>query len=250
MEMKKFILILGLFFSLSTNTWADVCYDINETVAKKAIDIIKTQKEIYQYCSICPDAEPYTVEVHDIKENNPIYVNGIALDLAHTYYKQNNKFVNLGIASGCIKAEEYNIATELESFDSHIKEKNKLNDLKQKFEKCFTTFETEERKCPKSWSIKCYNYLIQANKNIQSCYKKIAIDLFNSYYNLSKSDAEKKFDTFQKFIYDQYIFIYTKSNYCEKNNCGVSIYLYSEYATTQELYHYVNRIIGSISARN
>ena len=66
MKMKKLVLILGLFLSLSANAWADVCYNVNEIVAKKAIDIIKLQKEIYQYCSICADAEPQTLEVHDV----------------------------------------------------------------------------------------------------------------------------------------------------------------------------------------
>ena len=139
--MKKFILILVLFLSLGANAWADVCYDINETVAKKAVNIIKTQKEIYQYCSICPNTESKTIDVRDVEKNNPIYVNSIALDLAHTYYKQDNKFINLGIASGCIEAGEYNIAAELDALPTIYRTKE--NDKEQArvqtqgiFEKC------------------------------------------------------------------------------------------------------------------
>ena len=139
--MQKLVLLLGLFLSFSANAWADVCYNINETVAKKAVGILKTQKEIYQYCSICADAESQTLKVHDIKDNNPIYVNDIALDLAHTYYKQNNKFVNLGIASGCIEAGEYNIAAELDALPTihRTKERDKEQahaKTQEIFEKC------------------------------------------------------------------------------------------------------------------
>ena len=42
--MKKFVLILALILSLCANAWADVCYNVNETVAKKAVGILKTQK--------------------------------------------------------------------------------------------------------------------------------------------------------------------------------------------------------------
>ncbi len=245
--MKKLFLILGISLIFGTNTWADVCYDIDLQTARKAVTIIKSQKEIYEYCSICDEAEPKTLKVGDVKESNPVYVNGIALDLAHTYYKQKDKFVNLGVAAGCIKDGDYNIAAEIESFDDYIREKNKIKYLKQKFTECSTTFETEEKKCPETWSMKCHNYLIQAHKNVQLCYKKIAIDLFYSYYNLPKSDAEKRIDTFQKFIYKQYSFIYNESSYCKKNNCGVSVYLYNEYATTQELYNYIAKMIALIT---
>ena len=42
--MKQIVLILGLVWSLSTNAWADICYEVSEKVAQKAVDIIQRQK--------------------------------------------------------------------------------------------------------------------------------------------------------------------------------------------------------------
>ncbi len=248
--MKILTLILGLICLFITDAIADICYDVDTKVAQKAVDILQKQKEIYDYCSICPDASPQIIPVDNVQNSNPVYVHDIALDLAHTYYKDGNKFVNLGVASGCIKAGEYNISAELDSFSTHINNRNKIKILKQKFIECLNTFEAEEQKCPELWSIKCYDHLMITNKNAQLCYKKIAIDLFKNYYDFSEYDAEKKFDMFQKFLYEQYSFIYNESNYCKRNNCGISLHLYSEYATTQELHTYVNKIISSVSARD
>ena len=248
--MKKLLLILGLCLAFNTGARADICYDIDDKVATDAVDVIQSQKEIYEYCSICPDAISKKIPISNVIKGSPIYVNGIALDLAHTYYKQGNKFVNLGVASGCIKAGEYNIPAELNNFETHIKEKNKIKDLRQKFVKCSDTYDAKEQKCSTPWGWWCYNYLTQAHEDVRQCYKEIAVDLFKKYYGLSENDAEKRYDTFQKFMYDQYLFLYTESEYCKKNNCGVSIYLYSEYATTRSLYDYINKMISTLSARN
>ena len=247
--MKKFVFVLGLCFMFGTTAMADVCYDINDKIATNAADIIQTQEEIYEYCSICHDAKPEMISVKNIQKGNPIRVNGIALDLAHTYYKKDNKFINLGVAAECIKAGEYDIPAELESFDTHMKEKNKINDLKEKFIECSNKFEAEEKKCSEIWGTKCYNHVMRAHENVRRCYKQIAVDLFNKFYGISEKEAEIKYDNFQKFIYEQYLFIYTESNYCKKNNCGVSLYLYSEYATTQELRNYISKIITYISGQ-
>ena len=50
-----------------------------------------------------------------------------------------------------------------------------------------------------------------------------------------------------KFIYNQYLFVYSETSYCKKNNCGVSPYLYSEYATTQQLSDYIAKLITYIT---
>lgn len=244
--MKKFILILGLLPVFSTNARADICYNINEQVATKALEILQNQNEIYQYCSICPAAETKTISVNKIQNGNPIYVNDIALDLAHIYYKKDNKFINLGVASGCIKAGEYDIQAELKNLANPMNSTSKIKALKQDVVNCTNVFENEEKKCPELWNIKCYNHLMHTHKNTQQCYKKIAIDLFQNYYSLSKTDAETRFDTIQNVIHNQYLFIYNENDYCKKSNCGVSSNLYSEYATTQALYNYINKIITFI----
>lgn len=245
--MKKLLLILSVSLTLGANTRADICYDVDEQAANKAVKIIQTQKEIYQYCSICSAAKPETIIVHNVKNGNPVYVDGVALDLAHTYYKQDNKFFNLGVASGCIEAGEYNIAAELDSFEVHIKERNKIKDLEQKFIACLDNYKTKEQKCSTPLGLQCYDYLMQVHKDARQCYKEIAVELFVEFYGLSKNDAEKRYDTIQKFMYEQYLFLYAESNYCKENNCGVSVYLYSEYATNQSLYNYINKMISYVS---
>ena len=107
--LKFFTFVLFHLFLLITNSWADVCYDIDKKAADKAVEIIKKQKEIYKYCSICPDVEPEKIIVHKVQNKGTVYVNDAYIDVAHVYYKQGNKFINLGVASECIQAGDYNI---------------------------------------------------------------------------------------------------------------------------------------------
>ncbi len=111
--MKKIGLILAFVLAFSFRAQADICYDVEPQEASKAVEIIQGQENIYIYCSICSDAKPKIIPVKDVKKSNPVYVNGQALDLAHTYYKRGHKFINLGIASGCIHDGEYEIRAEL-----------------------------------------------------------------------------------------------------------------------------------------
>ena len=121
---------------------------------------------------------------------------------------------------------------------------------KKQFSQCADVFKNEQKECPDSWRMKCYSHLMTTNRNAQKCYKKIALNLFEKYYGLSTEEATEKVDNFSKFIYEQYLYIFSETDYCKQNNCGVSLYLYSEYTTTEELQIYVGKIIGSISSRN
>lgn len=125
-----------------------------------------------------------------------------------------------------------------------------INTLEKEFINCATTFEEQEQKCPESWSMKCYDHLMSTHKTTQQCFRNVAVKLFEKFYGLSDNEAQKKFDDFNKFIYDQYFFIFSETNFCKKNNCGISLDLYSEYTTTEQLRYYVNKIIRSISARD
>jgi hypothetical protein len=128
-------------------------------------------------------------------------------------------------------------------------EKN-IETLEKKFIDCCETYKQQEQKCPESWNMKCYNHLMSTYKNTQKCFRNIAVELFENFYGLSKHEAEKKFEDYNKFIYDQYFFIFAETDFCRKNNCGISIDLHSEYTTTDQLRYFVNKIIRSISARN
>ena len=215
--MKKIVLILGLFLSLIVNAWADICYDVNDKVANNAVNIIETQKEIYKYCSICPDANPQIIPVENVQNTNPIYVHGIALDLAHTYYKKNNKFINLGVASGCINAREYNITAELESLPNI--HRTKESDREQAkihaqaiFEKCIAEAKLKDDATTVD--------MVQQNRKINDCLE-----------NAIKQEIEKGFvaDEQTKILeyvrqirraaWGFYFGVYAENKYCH-GGCG------------------------------
>ena len=125
-----------------------------------------------------------------------------------------------------------------------------IDNITNNFEHCTKLFQSDEEKCPESWTMKCYNHLLSAHGAVQKCYKAVAVNLFEKFYGLSTKAAEEKIDEYNKFMYNQYLFIYNDTSYCKKNNCGVSPYLYSEYATTQSMQNYIQRIIKSVDARN
>ena len=125
-----------------------------------------------------------------------------------------------------------------------------LSDSEQRLYQCQKKYIQEKKECTETWSMKCYDFLINANKNAQRCYKDEAVKVLTKFYNLSEQDAQNKIDKYVNFIYDEYLFLYNDTNYCKQNNCGVSPYLYSEHTTTQELYDYIYKMIKSVSARN
>ena len=139
------------------------------------------------------------------------------------------------------------------AFDIHSKETtsvSEIDNITNNFEHCTELFQSDEQKCPETWTMKCYNHLLSTHGMVQKCYKNVAVKLFEKFYGLSLKEASNRIDEYNKFIYDQYLFIYNDTSYCKQNNCGVSPYLYSEYATTQSLQKYIQRIIKSVDARN
>ena len=124
-----------------------------------------------------------------------------------------------------------------------------ITKMEQRLDECLSIFEKKEQKCSQTWRMECFNPLINAQKELQQCYKKTALDILEIFYGLSAEDAEKKLDEYNDFLYKQYGFIFGKTTYCKKNNCGISIYLYTEYATSQALADYVHKMINSVSAR-
>lgn len=131
---------------------------------------------------------------------------------------------------------------------AHADKNDKLSAFSHRLEACSNTLETEYKNCPETWTMKCYDQLMEAHRNVQKCYKQITVDLFVTFYDISQDDAETRFDTFKNFIFKQYFFVFADTNFCKKNNCGISLYHYSENATTQQLHDYITKIIGSVSA--
>lgn len=74
----------------------------------------------------------------------------------------------------------------------------------------------ENDNCPETWSMKCYTKLMDTHKNTQNCYKEIAVSLFTKFYSQPEDKAEQRFNDFNKFIYDQYLFVFSETDYCKK----------------------------------
>ena len=139
--MKKFLFCIMCIFYYSTAK-ADICYDIPENIVNIAYKIISKQTEIYKYCSICPEAKSEKIIISDIQKSNPILINGEAIDLAHIYYKKDNQFINLAIASKCISDGQYNITATLKDLQliNRNSEKDRIEAQKQAkeyFQACF-----------------------------------------------------------------------------------------------------------------
>ena len=88
--MNKFVVIFGVLLSFCTNARADVCYDIDDNAANKAVEIIRNQKEIYKYCSICPDAAPETIIVHKA-QNKELFL--LSIFDENDYLRENEEFL-------------------------------------------------------------------------------------------------------------------------------------------------------------
>ncbi len=122
--------------------------------------------------------------------------------------------------------------------------------IEKEIKQCTNTFIQKEATCPEKWSIKCYEFLINANQQAQACYKNIMIELLIKFYGLSEQDAKNKIDKYSQSHYDENLFLYNDTLYCKQNNCGVSPYLYSEYTTTKEIQIYLTRMLKSIFAHH
>ena len=210
--MKKFIIIIGVFLALITNVKADICYDIDEKAANKAAEIIKTQKEIYKYCSICPDAEQETIMVHTVQNNGSVYVNDVAVDVAHVYYKKGNKFINLGVASGCIKAGEYDIKAELDDLPDihHTKESYRKQAKEQSheiYEKCVDKAQPKENTTTSG--------MMEQNIKINDCLASvIKSEIENSFNPEQHKEMIETLKQIRKSVWKFYYNIYAENKYC------------------------------------
>lgn len=151
------------------------------------------------------------------------------------------KFFSFVFAAGVLLslnvfADEKNLSPKVDTFYKSFKE-------------CQSLFDIKKQKCPESGSFNCYDYLTTLHHEVQKCYVDIGIDLFTKFYNVKDEAAKEKLSKFITFAYDNYLFIYAETNFCNENKCGISPYLYSEYATTELLKDYIGRILSSITAR-
>lgn len=122
-------------------------------------------------------------------------------------------------------------------------DKKQITKYKNQFKQCLNEYQKNIEHCPEDGFVKCHNYKISVSHATQSCYKNIVANIFTKFYSLSSKDASEKIDGFTKYIHDQYFFVIAGLDYCKQNNCGTSVNLYSEYATTQALEDYANKAI-------
>ncbi len=123
-----------------------------------------------------------------------------------------------------------------------------ITTLNKQITECRQEFLTKEQECPESWSMKCYDYLINLNHQTQNCYLKIANEIYQKHYSQNVQKAESNLKNYVKLTYEQYLRTYSETDFCIQNNCGISPYLYSEYATTQTLEFYINKLLNFIKA--
>ena len=97
-----------------------------------------------------------------------------------------------------------------------------LNEFEKELSLCQDKYALKKQECTETWSIKCYNFLTDINKETQLCYKNTAVKILTQFYNVSEKDAQNKIDEYVNFIYDEYLFLYNNTNYCKQNNCGVN----------------------------
>lgn len=126
-------------------------------------------------------------------------------------------------------------------------DENEFNKLKTDFSVCTKKLESYEQKCPEKWKYNCYNTLMDANQKTQKCYIDIAKELFLIFYNQNYDKTLQMFEDIADFTYKKHLFIYQENNYCKHNNCGISTYLRSQYATTYAIKDYIDKTLITIS---
>ena len=218
--MKKAILILFMIISCfnAKCAWSDICYEIKENVIARAGGILKHQKEIYQYCSICQEAHARKIILKNIKLGSPFQINNEAVDLAHLYYKEGEYFVNLGVASGCLSENEYNIKAKLDDLpDIHYSQNRNTKEAKEKAKKAYEAC-VEQSETPKEHQTTAE--MIRVNTLINNCLtEKIKQEIAQSFDADTRQGMYQDIDKIRKSISDFYAKIYSANKYCE-GRCG------------------------------
>ena len=215
--MKRFVFIFAITLLFSFNVCADVCVEVNEKSAAKAVSILEQQKEIYDYCSICNDAKPQIISIKNVTKDKKVYVNDKPIDLAHTYFKQDNKYINLGIASGCIEDGQYGISAQLDNLTEfhHTRERNK-EQAKQKakaiLEVCVAKVKNDKSQTTQD--------MIERNIKINNCLAEaIKQEIQKGFNEKQQAQMLTYFEQTRKGIWHFYNDIYASNKYCY-GQCG------------------------------
>ena len=216
-KMKKFILgLMSILFSI-TNVQADICHNVNQETASNAMSIIKKQREIFEYCSLCESAKSRSIQIENVSYDGSVYVNGQAVDLAYIYYKDNNEYINLGVDVGCIKDGAYGISAKLDNLIEfqHTKENDK-EQSKQKakvvFDECILKVENDNYRTTQD--------MIERNIKINNCLgEAIKQEIQKGFNPQQQPQILEHFEQTRQGIWNFYNDIYTANKYCY-GQCG------------------------------
>ena len=215
--MKSFVLgVMGILF-LITNAQADICHNVNQEIASKAISVIKDYKEIFEYCSLCENAKPRSIKIEKISYDGSVYVNGKPIDLAYIYYQDDSKYINLGVDVGCIKEGTYGISAKLDNLTEfqRAKETDK-EQAKQKaeaiFNECIRKVENDKYKTTQD--------MIERNVKINNCLSEaIKQEIRKGFNPQQQPQMLEYFEQTRKGIWNFYHNIYATNKYCY-GQCG------------------------------
>ena len=221
-QMLISIIILILFMIISCFNakcaWSDICYEIKENAIARAEEILKHQKEIYQYCSICQETQIRKITIKDVKSDSPLLINNEAVDLAHIYYKEGDDFVNLGVASGCISENEHNIKAKLDDLpDIHYLKEGTTEKAKEKAKKAYEDCVEQNKSLQEHQTTA---EMVRVNTLINNCLtEKIKQEIAQGFDEDMRQGMYQDIEKMRKSISDFYGKIYSANKYCE-GRCG------------------------------
>ena len=228
--------------------------DVDDKIIKKAIEEKKSEKEIttffineYEKCLSAlnvakayenPKVTEYMPSIisyinglvekgaayvndgevfFDVTKDKKVYVNDKPIDLAHTYFKQDNKYINLGIASGCIEDGQYGISAQLDNLTEfhHAKAPNK-EQAKQEaqaiFDVCVTKIKNDKSQTTQD--------MIERNIKINNCLAEaIKQEIQKGFNEKQQAQMLTYFEQTRKGIWNFYNDIYASNKYCY-GQCG------------------------------
>ena len=213
--MKKIAFVFAWALLFSLNAYADVCVEVSQEVAAKAVNLIEKQKEIYEFCSICNEAKPQTIYVQNVTKDKSVYIDGKAIDLAHIYFKQDNKYLNLGIASGCIEDGKYGIVAKLDNLTEfhHTTDKEQAKQQANAiFDECVNKIENDKYKTTQE--------MIERNIKINNCLAEaIKQEIKKGFDPKQQTQVLEYFEQTRNGTWNLYNDIYTANKYCY-GQCG------------------------------
>lgn len=214
--MKKVICFLFLIlFSINTAK-ADVCAFVEHNVAISAVEILKKQSSIMNYCDTCDSSAPdfekiKNVEYKSVAKNLfQVFVNDAPKDLAYIYLKKSDKYENLGFIANCdsVKDNPYH------KFERYYNPKtDKKNSI--------LSFEQEILSCENNDKTNTSNYiaLTDFGYKVSECYLDIGDKIFTSFYAESNDNLKAKWKSYVQNQIDLNFAIYNLKDSCSPD-CG------------------------------